>query len=696
MIILLLVFSFVAGCGLIETNYEKDMQRTIAYIGDADVYQDEIKKYEFVSYFMSSASNYLQNGYTMEETVDELLNQMVYQRIVVQEIVSFLLQDFETDSNKSALRESLINNGFTYYRITGYVDSFDKSLINTDNEYSIFNYEKVTFNIKEEMTLKDILDPQDITVKVVSVGAGGMVKQTEENAKSSDMLTFLLRVYYGNYQGITAQQFTAAMDNATNDFETYYKALKSSSGFSSSAGFLEKDGFSDYLAIQAYNSVWSSQKSALDSIEEQLRKELNIEAKEEEKTSSKSTRAIPKKDALERAFTRPEPNEEEDSYLRQEAFKKFEKQIKDNQFGLTYEEFFEKQLKSELEQGLIKLYEIVTIRNQDIDEENFIERFNRILKSEQQQFNLSLNDYKTQLKGVDDTSFVLYNLDAGIVGYVQHILLGINTDENKLINKQLTELKRKELDRVSYLSARRNIFNGVKVKDLREDMEDGNYDEDRFPGYDAFSDHVYLDIADFYENKFKVDFGEIATLTTDVYQTALTDETLFDKFQQYVYMYNTDPGMFNSSIGYLVLEPNTLNESKDYQPEFAKGSKDVIQKTFEARKDEDYDSYFYTMVATDFGWHIILCTDIIFPGRVVLEEDIEDAFADIQTAVKTDSVTFTDLKNPIYKLYKIIQNELGKQSYNDKLNDFINDFYVYDNGSKITLRKDRIQDLYNL
>ncbi|MCL1901472.1 MAG: hypothetical protein FWG51_03625, partial [Firmicutes bacterium] len=310
-IILLLVVSFLFGCGLIETNFEKDMQRTIAYVGDDD-YMDEIKKYELVSYFYSSANEYIQNGHTVEETVDEFLKQMVYRRIVVQEVAKFLLNEFYNNLN-SNLRASIIANGFTYYKIKGYsADGYDKSKIDTDNEWEIFDFEKVTVNIKDGMTLKDILDPQDYKVRVVGVD-GIEPYDREIDAKSSDMLMFLLRVYYGSYAGISTQQFTDALEYVTQDFKTYYKALKNSSGFydsngyKTSAGFEERDGFSDYLAIQAYNSVWSSEKSVLHSIEHEIRKNLDVEDEEEDDETPKATRAIPKKDVLERTFVRPEP-----------------------------------------------------------------------------------------------------------------------------------------------------------------------------------------------------------------------------------------------------------------------------------------------------------------------------------------------------------------------------------------------------
>ena len=694
-IVLIFVFSFITGCGLIETNFDRDMQRTVAYVGDADVYQEEIKKFELVSYFMSQASSYLQSGKTIEETVDEILNQMVYRRIVVQEVTSFLLNDFYADPNKSALRSYLTAKGFTYYRIKGYSDGYDKSKIDTDDEWEIFDFEKVTVNIKSGMILKDILDPKDITVRVVGV-EGIEPYDRVVDAKSSDMLAFLLRVYYDKgYPDIAAQ---------TVSFKEYYKALK------------ESKLFSDYLVIQAYNNVWASEKSALDSLEAQIRKDLDVEPKKDETPAPKTTRAVPKKDALERTFTRPNPNEESVNDLkkesdlandklryRREAFKKYESQIQKNQFGLTYDQFFEKQLKQEMEQRLLEVYEIIVIQNQVIEYGYFQERFNRILKSEQQQFHLSLSDYKTKLESVGDSSFVLYNLDAGVIGYVQHILLGIDTEDNKLINKHLSELKRKELDRASYLNARTDILNGIKVKDLRENMEHRKPDEGRFPGYPEFlgvnddSEDYLFGIEDFYKNRFKSYFEGNLIAGTDIsgiYKTEIEQEDLFKKFQQYIYMYNTDDGMFRTQTGYLLMEKNTLNaESSQYVSEFAKGSRDVIQKTYTARDGGDDVSYFYTMVATDFGWHIILCTDVIFPGSVVLDFPAFDA---IQTAIKADTVTFADLSNPIYKLYKIIQKEHGGQNYNDSLNSFVNDFYNYNNGSKVILRKDRISDLYDL
>jgi len=132
--------------------------------------------------------------------------------------------------------------------------------------------------------------------------------------------------------------------------------------------------------------------------------------------------------------------------------------------------------------------------------------------------------------------------------------------------------------------------------------------------------------------------------------------------------------------------------TSQWTPEFTKGARDVINETFDARNGGDDDSYFYTLVPSDDGWYLILCSDLIRfdPNEW---DTLQADFNAVSGRIINNTVTFDDLSNPIYKLYKIIQNEQGSNDYNNSLSDFVNSYYKE---NYVTIRKDRIQDLYNL
>ena len=644
-----MLVTFLSGCGLFGINTEKDMQRVIAEVGDSD-YKDEIKKFELVNYYLSAGSTYIQQGMTVEETMNYLLDQMIYQRILVQDAVQYLLDDFDADST---LSNYIIQNGFSYYEITGLSDTYDKKRIDTDDEYLNYEYEKKKITIKAGMEIKDILKP------------------AENEPKSSELLTVLLRVYYDKDE-------ISKTNDAAYKFSDYYKDLKDSKVFS------------DYLSITALNSFWGNEKSILDTLEKAIKKDYGIVDEEEEEEAEKSKRPVPE-DKNKNPFVLPTPNEKIAQFTtREEAKTKLVKNISKNFYGLTYEEYKEKQIVAELEGQALRRHQELVTKRQEIAASEFSERFNAIYNSEKQQFSLSLSDYKTKLQSLGDDTFILYNPVDGVYGYVKQILIGFDSDLNRHLERQLNILKAKEMTRAAYVKERSSILQKMQVKDLRENLVVGTNNDTIFKDYPNFSDSVYkMDGAatDFYTTKFQPKFG--GTLDANgIGKSTLSSDDLIKNFTQYIFMYNTDPGMFNNSTDYLLTELNHLNAGETYVSEFAVAAREVIKKSF----DND-DIGYYKMVETDYGYHIIICSDIITADKNVMFD--ADEYSDLVSRIKNDNETSEDKASAIYKLYKIIQNEKGSTAYNKLSEDAINKCYAGadEKGKKVTKYEYRYKDL---
>lgn len=654
-LLITLVCTFLLGCNLFGTNTEKDLQRVIALVGDENVYQDEIKKYELVNYYYAASQQ--QTSSDTDTDMESLLKQMIYRRITVQEAVNYLLVEFYKDAEIS---NYIKDNGFTYYEILGRSDLYDKDKIDTEFEYENYKAKKVTINIKKsaKLTIKDILSP------------------AKDEPKSSQLLMMLLRVYYDNNKTNIIDKLEKLKKSGDEGFQIYYKDLKTS------------EVFSDYLTISAFNSIWESEKSALDEIENQLRKDRGMDEIVQEETSTKEKRAVPAKDK-EEPFILPNANEMiGDNSLRNEAFKKYKSQIKKNFFDMSYEEFSEKQLVSELEQKLIERHQALANKNYTVDINEFAARFNIIKKNEKQTFDLSLSDYETKLKSLGDDTFILYNPAVGKYGYVKHILLGLDTDLNRDLQRELDILKARETTRDVYLLERDKILINTKVKDLREGLEVGEND-DRFPGdYDLFSDDIYTmkesDGDKYFYKKFKDTFGAI-NHANGIYQydntKFTTKEAMLDKFKQWIFMYNTDPGMFNNKTDYLLGERGSMNSGETYMAEFAKASRDIIKKGIG----------YYTLAATDYGYHLIICSDIITTDDISFDAILDkDKFNDMVKRINEGKETSSDRASAIYKLYMVIRNEKGQNVYNESSEKAINDYY--DSG-KVKLFESRYKDL---
>ena len=104
------------------------------------------------------------------------------------------------------------------------------------------------------------------------------------------------------------------------------------------------------------------------------------------------------------------------------------------------------------------------------------------------------------------------------------------------------------------------------------------------------------------------------------------------KFKDLVFAYSTDSGSLQDNYGY-VYSPKTSKDN--YVPEFAEAAKNVV--------DGGVGSY--ELVATEYGYHIILCTKVINPSTCMEYDEFTK-----QANNKSD-------KNTIPYLFKEYQRE---------------------------------------
>ena len=133
----------------------------------------------------------------------------------------------------------------------------------------------------------------------------------------------------------------------------------------------------------------------------------------------------------------------------------------------------------------------------------------------------------------------------------------------------------------------------------------------------------------------------------------LTDETR-SAFDDLIYAYSTDPGSLGSYLGYAY---SPVNASTTYVKEFADASKEVVAAGEGA----------YKLIATDYGYHLILCTKVVAKDA--------DEYADInefKTALENEDSLASKYRE--VKLNSIVSTEVGKIA--DTL---INDYYADEN-----------------
>ncbi len=381
-------------------------------------------------------------------------------------------------------------------------------------------------------------------------------------------------------------------------------------------------------------------------------------------------------------------------------------QIKDNEFKYSY---FEDLYKSQLESALVSRYEdsLIAGVEKTLDGENYDALWAQYKVEYETQKETYKNDrsaYEKALGEVSDTKFVLANPFKGeAYGYVLNLLIGF-TDEQSADYKEYSAKKGiTEADKIAY---REKLLEGLVAKDQRTSWVQNSYgtydkatkkftfdskylvsddaalssfigkvtvkDEDgyvkensdgveetKWEVTDVTSDTIKF--KDFYNIYLKTLIGDKKIYEKDnaltIGQTTFTDE-LNDKFNELMFAFSTDTGCLNKTYGYLSTPSNS-----DYVKEFANAARAVVTEGVGA----------YTVVATDYGYHIIICTNVISDpytidaaGEAKFKADVltEDTIAYKYRNVKVNAVVDSEVSKIANKFISEAKENEKTVSYN--------------------------------
>ena len=381
-------------------------------------------------------------------------------------------------------------------------------------------------------------------------------------------------------------------------------------------------------------------------------------------------------------------------------------QIKDNEFKYSY---FEDLYKAQLESALVSRYEdsLIAGVEKTLDGENYDALWAQYKVEYETQKETYKNDrsaYEKALGEVSDTKFVLANPFKGeAYGYVLNLLIGF-TDEQSADYKEYSAKKGiTEADKIAY---REKLLKGLVAKDQRTSWVQNSYgtydkatkkftfdskylvsddaalssfigkvtvkDEDgyvkensdgveetKWEVTDVTSDTIAFDA--FYDTYLKTLIGDKKIYEKDnaltIGQTTFTDE-LNDKFNELMFAFSTDTGCLNKTYGYLSTPANS-----DYVKEFANAARAVVTEGVGA----------YTVVATDYGYHIIICTNVISDpytidaaGEAKFKADVltEDTIAYKYRNVKVNAVVDSEVSKIANKFISEAKENEKTVSYN--------------------------------
>ena len=608
----------LSGCQLITTNAERDMAQVIATVAVDDALREDVYKRELVSAYNSSGYYYVQyQGMSEKETYELLLESLVKNKILVQQArlaltgassintVGYFEQASKVEGAKTSIENILTTPNYKGDAPTTVMktDSLDKFL--TEYEYYEVRYSVLT------------------SVKQYING----YKDEEDDEHDHDP--------YETFQGTARTTLTVPSEETYNEWELRYDPQ---------AKLVDKES----QFYKAYEKTNIDAKLGLDLSTYETKYDLAL--------------AVYKKycdtftvDASERtAVNRLVKDLKKLGFITSKEAAKKAPSKGDEFLELTY---FKDVLESSYEGQVLAKYELA-LQNENekklADDDALFQAYENIYNTQKIKFQNDYVAYEEALSNASDTSLVVYNPNAteGRYGYVINLLIGFS-DEQTAIYDSLTSNGSITADERE--NARNNLLETLTAKDLRDSWVEknyGKYDETtktfsfdkkyvKTEGYDILTkyqgdilgaqSYTYHDdyndeqtgysyksvkgkeipFDDFYSQVstimgFSGDSGRIAGYDKE---EVISDSDMA-KFKDLVFAYSTDGGSLQDNYGY-VYSPKTSKDT--YVPEFADAAKDVV----------DIGVGAYKVVATRYGYHIILCTKVINCTELINEGDFK-------------------------------------------------------------------------
>lgn len=606
-----LSIGFFSGCDLVTTDTEADMALTIATVQLEGMNKDEIKKSELVSAYNSSGYLYVYYyGYTESEAYQMILDEIVNNRIIVQQAKLSLTNPTTTlrnekgyflaakeETNKTAIDKVLCIVNYKGAEMTT-VDKND-DVINFLTEYEAL---KAKYNALK--TVEGYLEDYKET-------------EEEEHNHNNETLALTPRTTLTIETAKEGNEWELKNDEELKVItEDYVKSFKKDLN---ALGLKAEDYATKFDLSYA---VYKKYVESFDLTDKENKKALNKLIKDLKKTGFITS---------------------------EEASKETPKTVEEL-FNIS---FFKKALKSEHESLLVNKLNLALQNNEEkkVDsKEKLYQEYVNLYEAQKASFDKSYSSYETALENANGETFVVYNPNlGGNYGYISNLLIGFNAEQSAALSGYSEKVIG---DKVNF---RNLLLKELTVKDLRHTWVLSNYgkynpevgvftfDEDYvktpalreykgvLSGATSFVEHDEYDeeitkynfkavegtevkFDDFYANTVSSVMGFTGlsgkldgVSETTIVSTTINEETMV-KFRDLIYAYSTDPGSLAENYGYVY---SPITSKTTYVKEFSDAAERLINQGVGA----------YEVVATDFGYHIMLCTSVITSGNQLAEKE---------------------------------------------------------------------------
>lgn len=667
------------GCDWITTNVDADLKQVVATVKASDnVNSEDITKKQVTAGYLAYGYQYVQSyGYTTSQAYALVLSNLVNNRIIVQTAREELSKTYEAVKGKTtgltAFEEYFKSNTLAG---SAALDAKTSSAANLEKFLSEYEVKQAKYSVRKSIDsmidsfVTDTTDDEEVTYEDVSYTARTTPTEEaaadlklwelddEEKAKPTEEEYLIANVVLGlSDADLKALRTKKALNEAVADkYEVDYTG--------------------------------KGRKKAYDSLIKSLRKSGLIA--QDEKVNSES------------------------------------------EWKYSY---FEDLYKSQLESALITRYEesLVAGVESQLNGDGYKSLWNQYVEEYKYQRNSYLNsisDYETALDAASDTKFVLANPFTGTsssengYGYVLNLLIGFTDEQTEVYNTYKAKAGKTNQDISDFCAG---LANQIIAKDQRSTWVQnsyGKYDDTnksfafdekylltKESDYTGAAKDAYKKLASFVGDVavknaegYKVkDDNEVETQKwnfTDVtsaslgfsdfyaqYVTTLTgleekhyedgvtgigmvanysenSEKINNAFKDLMFAFSTDTGCLNKTYGYLSTPQNS-----SYVKEFADAARDVVKAGEGA----------YTIVTTDYGYHVILCTKKVWDEYVHIDGDgnmtsgFDKFVADIADEntlaykykkVKVDGVVDTEISKIASRLVSLAKEKDGTVSYN--------------------------------
>lgn len=374
--------------------------------------------------------------------------------------------------------------------------------------------------------------------------------------------------------------------------------------------------------------------------------------------------------------------------------------------ALKYE-YFAKQLKDEKAQMLVLSYQNSLVKEVEskLSVDSLYADYVNMFYSQKDKYTSNSADYETVLNQLTKDTLLVYNPYSGY-GFVTNLLLGFSDEQSAQLAAYKTKLgvTKEEVE-----DFRDNLALSILVKDQRlswatsgkmvKDENDNTVFEDKYflseygkANLNTFigelenvtesteEDANGIEKTNYFATNGYADGINIMDFLTDYFYNAFEDENDYIKgysdnkeeidnvMKDFIYAFSTDKGSLSVYKGYMY---SPITSKTTYVDEFAAAAKELV----EVKGVGSYD-----IVVTDYGVHIMMCTEVVAPSSAD-----PMTLTQFEEALKNGDEFVTNFK-------KVKQDTLVDSYVSEMANSFVKK-YLEEDSKATTFYKDNYKDL---